>query len=362
MSFYGLNNMYSSWKDFTKINQIDISFERFCGLYFQCVQEIEHLALSSRHLELQKIINENINQQEVSNETSLKENFCQYFKKLSFDSCKNIIINILKNGSLQDIIQLYDIIIKTKDDKLYDEYLSVIYKNVDKIISDKNILESIHHNLIHQMVLSDYYKIEEAELFRFVSEWIKLKSPSTIEKENILGNIRFGILDMHFMVTIVANAGLLTSDQIIKILADRNNPDKLINKERTIKELFWIGNEDLVKEGYRKVTINDITPRFKKLFTNQFIKLKGIKVLDSPSVTATSRIIYISNNNNGVPLYLNGKGIRIGLKNKNIITGDVCSLHYQDGSLLTEIENIDIGHHNILAKCALIFVKDDMHF
>src|SRR5437868_6235486 len=173
MSFYGLNNMYSSWKDFTKINQIDISFERFCGLYFQCVQEIEHLALSSRHLELQKIINENINQQEVSNETSLKENFCQYFKKLSFDSCKNIIINILKNGSLQDIIQLYDIIIKTKDDKLYDEYLSVIYKNVDKIISDKNILESIHHNLIHQMVLSDYYKIEEAELFRFVSEWIK---------------------------------------------------------------------------------------------------------------------------------------------------------------------------------------------
>jgi len=269
--------MHWAWRDFIKKNGY-ISLEEFCEMTAKVVSLIKKVR-DDPSVPVKKIVEEFEFPSIISSRT----------KNMNANDFESKIDHMISIFGLDTFCHLFNDVVVTGKDHLYDECLNNLCENVVTIMENDGILKIIKKCTMIHIVSCDRMNLDEETLFEFVVEWIRANNEKN--PKNILDKIRFGTMNSKYLTTVVYDANLTPCETIIKIIASKDR-DLDRNKRRKGKfSRFWLAPRNAIVPGFRLLTKEDTEMNnFIKRFDQNVEDNKGIKALRTISAKHGSNI------------------------------------------------------------------------
>jgi len=182
-------------------------------------------------------------------------------------------LNLLTSST---IFKMWNCLIDVEDKEIHDSFSKYFCSNIFAITTDDAIIKDIEYAVVANIVKSESLDVDEKDLFSFISQWIKINTPTLPQKQFILSHIRLGAMSSKFLATIVYQSHFYKEGVIMNVIGNKSDKTKLENNPRSdIDSEFWLSVEGVA--GYRKVVAKDLTPLFTERFKKNVQKIGGIK-------------------------------------------------------------------------------------
>uniref|UniRef100_A0A6C0C8I6 Uncharacterized protein n=1 Tax=viral metagenome TaxID=1070528 RepID=A0A6C0C8I6_9ZZZZ len=203
------------------------------------------------------------------------------------------------------IVELWNFSIDQQaTDDILNNFLVIFHHHIDTIMADEDILGSMNYCVVKNITESEIINVSESKLFEFVAKRIKLgwfknfyvgaEFTAMNQNNSILNDIRFETMSQDFLLKNVRKSTLISSDKLLDIISQLDSNFTGTNR---LDSQIWIAPNGTYKEGYRTITLKDITPKFIKIFV-EHVNEKKFKPLEDFEIptneTTTLGVEYIA--------------------------------------------------------------------